>query len=101
MVFQQRTHPDGRAKPHTKTPPTAELSSENLAPQSNSEVPRISVEEHKKRLDSGEEILVADTRSEATFGYDHVAGALSFPENEVESRLSELPSGRDIVFYFS
>jgi len=70
-------------------------------PASASEVPRITAEELKKLLDAGEEIIVADTRAKTSFDYQHLAGAISVPENEVNSHLNELPKNKDIVFYCS
>ena len=68
-------------------------------PKSNSEVPRISPEELKDRLDNGEAILVVDSRSLSSFEMGHIAGAISVPDYEVESRLAEFPRDQDIVFY--
>ena len=64
-----------------------------------SEVPRISPEELKDRLDNGEAILVVDSRSPVEFETGHIAGAISVPSYEVESRLDELPRDQEIVFY--
>ena len=70
-------------------------------PASTSEVPRLTAEELKKLLDAGEEIVVADTRGKTSYDYQHLAGAISVPENEVNSHLNELPKNKDIVFYCS
>jgi hypothetical protein len=86
----------------TSTPEPAtdtELSDESQVPTKLSEVPRISVEELKERLDSGEAIVIADTRSKSTFETSHIAGAISVPENEVELHLDELPLDQEIVLY--
>ena len=64
-----------------------------------SQVPRISVEELKERLDSGEAIVIADSRSANAFEIRHIAGAISVPETDVESHLDELPLDQEIVFY--
>ena len=77
----------------TPTPP------EGQRPTTSSEVPRISPEELKDRLDGGEAILVVDSRSLAEFEAGHIAGAISVPSNEVESRLDELPRDQEIVLY--
>jgi rhodanese-related sulfurtransferase len=68
-------------------------------PKLTSEVPRISAEELKERLDNGEAILIVDARSTSDFEYGHIAGAISVPNYEVESRLDEFPRDQDIVFY--
>lgn len=68
-------------------------------PKSNSEVPRISPEDLKERLDNGEEILIVDSRANSVFETRHIAGAISVPHFEVEERLDEFPRDQDIVFY--
>jgi hypothetical protein len=62
------------------------------------EVSRISVNETRDKLEAGEIILV-DVRSEASYNSQHIAGAVSIPEQEVGSRLSELPVDQEIVLY--
>lgn len=79
----------------------SEASSENQVPSTLSEVPRISVEELKERLDNGEAIVVADTTITTVYDLKHVAGAISVPFREVESHLDELPRDQEIVFYCS
>jgi 3-mercaptopyruvate sulfurtransferase SseA len=84
----------------TPEPPTStSVPTENPGPQSRSEVPRISPEELKDRLDNGEAILVVDSRSLSSFEMEHIAGAISVPDYEVESRLAEFPRDQEIVFY--
>ena len=75
-----------------------ESSSENQGPTRLSEVPRISAEELKDRLDNGEAIVVVDTRS-AGYGIKHIAGAISVPSVRGESPLDELPLDQEIVLY--
>jgi rhodanese-related sulfurtransferase len=62
-------------------------------------VPRISPEELKERLDSGEDILIVDVRSAGAYESRHIAGAISVPSHEVESRLDEFPRDQDLVLY--
>ena len=68
-------------------------------PKSNSEVPRISPEYLRERLENGEEILIVDSRPTSVFEIRHIAGAISVPDYEVESHLDELPRDQEIVFY--
>jgi rhodanese-related sulfurtransferase len=56
------------------------------------------VEETVDKLGSGQAVLV-DVRSKSSFDTLHVEGALSFPENEIEGRLDELPQDVDLVLY--
>lgn len=78
---------------------TTEPVSENPVPISVSEVPRISVEELKERLDNGEEIVVVDTRSTTEYDIKHIPGAISMPSINIESPLDELPLDQEIVLY--
>jgi hypothetical protein len=68
-------------------------------PKKVSDVPRITAEELKERLDNGEEILIVDSRGASMFETRHIAGAVSVPQNEVLKRLDEFPRDQDIVFY--
>jgi rhodanese-related sulfurtransferase len=65
------------------------------------EVPRINVDEVKKRLDSGESIFLIDTRNQHDWnGSDvRIPGAVRIHYSELEDRLDELPHDRLIVAY--
>ena len=80
---------------------TTEPSSENQVPTNPNEVPRISVEELKERLDNGEAIVVGDTRAAVSYNVKHIAGAISMPSSAIfnESPLDELPLDQEIVLY--
>ena len=89
--------PTATPEPPAATPtPTP---TEGQEPTTSSEVPRISPEELKERLDNGEAILVVDSRSLVEFETGHIAGAISVPSYEVESRLDEFPRDQEIVLY--
>ena len=79
--------------------PTATPTATPEPPKSISEVPRISAEELKERLDKGEAILIVDSRANILFKIQHIAGAISLPHYEVEERLAEFPRDQEIVFY--
>lgn len=51
-----------------------------------------------QRLAEGGAVLV-DVRETAEFDEGHAAGAIHIPYEELERRLSELPSGREVVVY--
>lgn len=68
-------------------------------PETKDEVPRISPEDLKSKLDEGQRILVVDSRSSVQFEQRHIPGAVSVPLSEVESRLDELPQNQEIVVY--
>jgi rhodanese-related sulfurtransferase len=57
-------------------------STANGGPAEASEVPRISAEELKKRLDDGEDILVIDTRTgRRQYDLQHIPGAIKKPRS--------------------
>ena len=62
------------------------------------DVPRISLDEARRKLDSGEAILV-DVRTKESYDSSHAQGALSIPETEVDSRLNEIPHDGDVILY--
>ena len=61
-------------------------------------VPRISVGTAKEMADAGEAVLV-DVRTKGTFEAAHIAGAISFPSEEIPDRYDELPDDKLIIFY--
>ena len=58
---------------------------------------RISVEEVRRKLKSGEVLLVCAYDDEERFRSMHLEGAISF--QEFESRLPSLSNDQEIVFY--
>lgn len=62
---------------------------------------RISVDEVKRRLDSGEPVLFIDTRNSHDWGESDVKlpGALRIHYKELEGQLDTLPRDRLIVTY--
>jgi hypothetical protein len=69
------------------------------SPQTKDEIPRISPETLKSRIEGGESILVVDARSAGEFASRHIPGSISVPLGEVASRLDEFPRDQEIVFY--
>ena len=68
-------------------------------PKDISKVPRITPVELKRLLDAGEDVVVVDVRSRASYEQLHIPGALSIPLGEIEARHSELPREAKIVLY--
>ena len=64
---------------------------------------RISVDEVKARMDSGEKFFFVDVRDEGAWEKSSlkIEGALRIPAEEVEKRLGDLPRDRPIVAYCS
>jgi hypothetical protein len=68
-------------------------------PTTKEEVPRISVEELKERVDSGEAIVIGDTRGQVSYDLQHIAGAISISLIQVEELMDDLPLDQEIVLY--
>jgi rhodanese-related sulfurtransferase len=49
-------------------------------------------------LEKGQALLI-DVRDSGAYDQSHAVGALSFPEGEIESRLSELPRDKQLILY--
>ena len=86
--------PTPTPEPATVTPPQTESSGITLS----RDVPRISPEDLKEKLDNGENIVVGDTRAKRSYEYKHIAGAISIPSNS-EDYLNELALDQEIILY--
>jgi hypothetical protein len=87
--------PTSTPEPSTATP----LPAESQEIKSSSQVPRISAEELKERLDNGEEIVIVDSRGKSSYDRKHIAGAIVDSSASAESPLDSLPLDQEIVFY--
>jgi adenylyltransferase/sulfurtransferase len=71
-----------------------------LAPQSSQEktlnIPQISVQELKRRIDAGDNIMILDVREPYEYQIANIGGTL-IPMNEVPRRLAEIDRDREIV----
>jgi hypothetical protein len=63
------------------------------------DVPGVSLEQLKEKLDAGAELVLVDVRSQEAFDEGHIPGAISIPWEEMEARYTELPRDREIVTY--
>jgi rhodanese-related sulfurtransferase len=63
-------------------------------PQTEADVPRVTVEEAKSAFDSGKAIIV-DVRSAEAYAEGHAAGAISIPLSEFENNINNLPLDKD------
>jgi predicted sulfurtransferase len=66
---------------------------------SGSDVPRISLEQLKEKLDAGADMVIVDVRSKEDFGEGHIIGAVSIPWEEIAERYTELPRDKEIITY--
>lgn len=62
------------------------------------QISRVDVETAKSALDSGQAVVV-DVRDKVYYDEDHIAGAISIPLSEIESRLVELNQSDWIILY--
>ncbi|MGA9351893.1 MAG: rhodanese-like domain-containing protein [Anaerolineae bacterium] len=76
-----------------------EPSTSPSVPDSESDVPRVSLEQLKEKLDAGADIVIVDVRSKEDFGEGHIIGAVSIPWEEIEDRYTELPRDKEIITY--
>lgn len=61
-------------------------------------IPRLSVEELAEALKEGRAVAL-DVRPAEAFEEEHIAGAVSIPEEEVKERAGELPKDKLVVAY--
>ncbi len=62
--------------------------------------PRMSLEAFKALYDDpAKRPLIIDVRAAETYSSGHIAGAISFPEADVDARIAELPKDKLIVAY--
>jgi 3-mercaptopyruvate sulfurtransferase SseA len=80
----------------TTPPPVTE---EEPIPSTVSQVPRITPQELKGKLDANEDVIVVDARSRKEYDSVHIPGALSIPLSEIEERHRELPQEGEIALY--
>jgi rhodanese-related sulfurtransferase len=64
-------------------------------------VARITVEELRKKIEAGEDIIVVDLRNSIDGMADGIPGALRIPVEDLDSRFQDIPRDRDIILYCS
>ena len=79
----------------TPTPPSTELPLVPYLP----EVPRISVEEVKAKLDEGINMVIVDSRPKSIYEITHIVGAISLPVGTMAEPYSDLDGYDEITFY--
>ena len=64
-------------------------------------VPRIAKEELKAKMDKGEDILILDVRTGASYNGSNVKikGAMRFAPNDVDAWSKNLPKDKEIITY--
>jgi hypothetical protein len=62
--------------------------------------PRMSMEDFKRLYDNpATRPIIIDVRAKQAYDEGHIAGAISFPEADVDARVAELPKDKLIVAY--
>lgn len=64
------------------------------------EVPKISVEEAKKEVDAGKAVIV-DSRGDAVYNSEHIAGSINLPIGSPKEKFAALPKDKKIIIYCS
>lgn len=86
-----------------KAPPTDKVLQPTPVPTAISgtgTVPRISLHDFKALYDDpAKRPLILDVRTKDLYDAGHIKGAISFPEADVDTRVSELPKDRLIIAY--
>jgi 3-mercaptopyruvate sulfurtransferase SseA len=89
----QPTQAPPTAAPTTIIEPVFTQSSGDL-PQTEADVPRVSIEEARAALDSGAAVIV-DVRNLSAFEASHIVGAISVPLGTIERELTSVPLHKD------
>lgn len=101
MVEQAATGPAATKPPqptNTRVLPQTPMATADPNALKKSDVPRISVEEAKAKMDAGQAVMV-DVRGAAAYDLAHIAGAISMTGGEVAKRHGELPADKLTIFY--
>ena len=68
-------------------------------PRTGEEVPRITVEELHQEMESNANILVVDTRSQASYARGHIRGAVLVPGEKIRAGEWEPTEGKKLILY--
>ena len=65
------------------------------------ETPRMTIDELKRRIDSGEKFTIIDVRNPHAWAESNVMmpGAIHLPIEEIDKHISQIPKNRPIVAY--
>ena len=81
--------------------PLSQLIEENVAFSQTDDVPRITVQDLKAKLDKGEDVIIIDSREGKDYGRSKIKikGAIRIALPNMEDRYKELPANKEIVIY--
>lgn len=77
--------------------PPRDITTSTQAPE-RAEVQRISAEDLRERMKSGN-VVVVDVRDANSFEGSHIPGSINIPMASIESNLDQLPKNKEIVAY--
>jgi len=82
------------------TPQLAQPSGTTQPAAAGSDPPRMPLDEFKRLYDDpAKRPMIIDVRAAASFDEGHIAGAISFPEADADTRVSEIPKDKLVVAY--
>ena len=101
VIFLLTSRNNGGAVPNPPIEgnPTQAAVSGTIAPGTEADAPRMSMEEFKALYDSPNRPMIIDVRPVGGFDAGHIKGAISFPETDVDARIAELPKDKLVVAY--
>jgi 3-mercaptopyruvate sulfurtransferase SseA len=91
VILACRAQPTAPAPEASAGPASTSVST---LPRTEAEVPRVSLEEARAAVESGEAIVV-DVRSAEAYATSHVAGAIHIDLNEIEANPADLDLDKD------
>jgi len=101
LVLFACSTPATQIEPPTQPTPAATRAIAQASPQSpaklpatEAEVPRVSLEDARAAIESGDAIVV-DVRSDAAYAVSHIPGAINIPLGEIESNPTGLNLDKD------
>ena len=91
------------AKDFSSTSPTTAPATNTLPPSpqaqnEHADVPRISIEDLRAKLNRGE-VTVVDVRDNAAYQRGHIPGAMNIPMASTQSMIDLIPKGKPVVTY--
>ena len=91
--------PAAGENPDATVPAPPQAAPEDPPEEDTPEVPRVSAEEVKQKLDSGANVVVLDSRSADAYHLAHIPGAVSFPLTEMAGPFDGLQGYDEIITY--
>ncbi len=80
--------------PNPSYPNPIQTQAVQASPQTEDDVPRVTVEESKLAFDNGQAVIV-DVRSAESYAAGHAAGAINIPLDQFENNIANVPLEKD------